>query len=93
VRLQELRGGRRLVVELLDVAVSLWVVVVRVDHDLARRGSTRDLPVVLERDGDHNDVPSFLRRRQPPPRAHSVRVRQTSADRVFRPRELPITTL
>src|SRR6266404_1196203 len=54
-----LRGGRRLVVELLDVAVSLWVVVVRVDHDLARQGLDRDLPVVLERDGDHNDVPSF----------------------------------
>src|SRR6266481_5686156 len=59
VRLQELRGGRRLVVELLDVAVSLWVVVVRVDHDLARQGLDRDLPVVLERDGDHNDVPSL----------------------------------
>ena len=59
VRLQELRGGRRLVVELLDVAVSLWVVVVRVDHDLARQGLDRNLPVVLERDGDHNDVPSL----------------------------------
>jgi len=46
VRLKELRG----VVDSLSslgLAVSLWVVVVRVDHDLARQGLDRDLPVVL----------------------------------------------
>ena len=37
VCLQQLRGGRRLVVELRDVAVALRVVVVGVDHDLARQ--------------------------------------------------------
>jgi hypothetical protein len=52
VRLQQLGGRRRLVVELGDVPVTLRIVVVRVDNDLACEGLDRNAPVVLERDRD-----------------------------------------
>src|SRR5438034_2464794 len=39
--LQELRGRRRLIVELRDVAITFGVIVVLVDHDLARQGLDR----------------------------------------------------
>ena len=56
VRLQQLGGRRRLVVELGDVAVTLRVVVVGVDDDLARERLDRHRPVVLQRNRDDDDV-------------------------------------
>ena len=73
VRLQELGGRRRLVVELGDVAVALRVVVVGVDHDLARQRLDRNVPVVLERHGDDDDVSGLRRVDGASPRALSVR--------------------
>jgi hypothetical protein len=61
VRLQELSGRRRLVVELGDVPVTLRVIVVRVDNDLACEGLDRNAPVVLERDRDDDDVARLRR--------------------------------
>ena len=54
--LQQLGAGGRLVVELGDVAVSLRVVVHRVDHDLAAQLLDRHLRVAPQRDGDDDDV-------------------------------------
>ena len=61
VRLQQLGGRGRLIVELGDMAVTLGVVVVRVDHDLARQRCDRNGPVVLQRQRDHDDVPGLPR--------------------------------
>jgi hypothetical protein len=46
----------RLVVELRNVTVPLRVIVVGVDHDFPRQWLNRHLPVVLERQGDHDDL-------------------------------------
>ena len=54
--LQELGGGGRLVVEFGDVAVPLRVVVVGVDHHLARERVDRHCSVVFQRHGNHDDV-------------------------------------
>jgi len=59
--LQELGGRGRLIVELRDVAVTFWVVVVGVDYDLARQRLDRNGPVVLQRHRDYDDVSSFRR--------------------------------
>ena len=56
MRLQQLRGRCRLVVELGDVAIALRIVIVRVDHDLAGERLDGNRLVVLERHGDDNDV-------------------------------------
>ena len=68
MRLQELGGGRRFAVELADVAVPLRVVVVGVDHDLAGERPGRNLAVVPQGDGHHDDVAGsggLLRGRRP----------------------------
>ena len=59
VCLQKLGGRSRFTVELGNLSVALWVVVVRIDHDFARQGVNRNVPIVLERDRDNDDVPSF----------------------------------
>src|ERR1035441_6582077 len=46
--LQEFGRGGRFVVELGDVAIPLRVVIVGVDHNFARQGLGRNLPVVLQ---------------------------------------------
>ena len=61
VRLQQLGRGRRLVVELGNVAVPLRVVVVGVDHDLPRERRDRHVPIVPERHGHHHEVAGLRR--------------------------------
>jgi len=55
VRLQELGGRGRLIVELRDMAVTFWVVVVGVDYDLALQRLERSGPVILQRHRDYDE--------------------------------------
>ena len=91
MRLQELGRRRRLVVELGNVAVPLRVVVVGVDHDLARQRLDRDVPVVLERMVTTTMSPAFAASAAVAARAFGPSS-ATSAARVSGPRELLITT-
>jgi hypothetical protein len=59
MRLQQLGCRRHFVIELRDVAITLRVVVVRVDDNLSRQRLDRNGPIVLQRDGDDDDVPGF----------------------------------
>ncbi|GAB3278551.1 hypothetical protein GCM10027449_18720 [Sinomonas notoginsengisoli] len=56
--LEEPRGGGLPFVEDLDVTVALPVVVVRVDHDLARERPHRDPWEALEGDRDDGEIAS-----------------------------------
>src|SRR5262252_10950299 len=56
MRLQQLGGRRRLVVELRDVAVALRIIVVGIDDHLAGQGRDRYLSVVLQRHADDDNV-------------------------------------
>lgn len=56
VCLQQLARSRAAAVELLEMAVSLRVVVVGVDHDVARDALARRLAVATERYRDHDDL-------------------------------------
>src|SRR6476659_3483061 len=54
--LQQLTRRGVVRVELLEVPVALWVVVVRIDDDLAGETVARKLAVAAERHRDHNHV-------------------------------------
>ena len=56
VRLEQFGGRGRLVVELRYLPVALGVVVVGVDHDLPGERLDRHGPVMLERNGDDDDL-------------------------------------
>src|ERR1019366_3618487 len=59
MRLQEFGRGGRFVVELGDVAVTLRVVIVGVDHDFACQRLDWNLPVVLQRHRNDDNVSSL----------------------------------
>jgi hypothetical protein len=61
VSLEQLRGGGRFVVELGNLTVALWIVVVRVDDNLARQRLDRHRPVRFEWHTDHDNVAGFRR--------------------------------
>jgi len=56
MRLQEIGGRGRFVVELGDVAITLGVVVVGVDHDLVGERLDRHRPIVFQRNRHYDDV-------------------------------------
>ncbi len=57
MRLQQLGGRLRFGIELRKPAVALRIVVVGIDDDLAGERRHRNLAVVLQRNGDDDDVP------------------------------------
>ena len=73
------------------MAITLGVVVVGVDHDLARERRHRHVAVVLERYGDHDDVARLAASTAVAARAVGPSP-PTSVARVSGPRELLITT-
>ena len=56
MRLEQFRGRGRLVVRFRDVAITLRVAVVGVDHDLPAERLRGHRPVVLQRNRHHDDV-------------------------------------
>src|SRR5258705_10185154 len=66
--LQELGGCRRFIVELRYAAVTLRIVIIRIDYDLARKRLDWNSPVRLQRYRDDNDfagLRGFGHRRRP----------------------------
>ena len=61
VCLQKLGGRGRFIIELGNVAVAFRIVIIRVDHDLARERLDGHRAVVLQRDRDHDDVSGLCR--------------------------------
>src|SRR6185437_11858536 len=90
--LEELGSRGGLAVELRNVTVTFRVVVVRVNHDLAREGLNGHRGIVLQRDCDHDHI-SGLCRLGNGPRPRLGPSSATSFESVSGPRELLITTL
>jgi hypothetical protein len=59
--LQQLCRCHQFVVQVADVTIALWIVVVGIDDDLAGKGHHRHLANVLHWNRDDNDVAPFSR--------------------------------
>jgi hypothetical protein len=57
VRGEQLAAGGAAVVQAGDLPVTLRVIAIGIDDNLAREFGDRDLAVVLQRDRDHDNVP------------------------------------
>lgn len=68
MRLQELGGCRRFIIELRYVAITLRIVIIRIDYDLSRKRLDWNSFVLFQRYRDDNDfarLRGFSRSRRP----------------------------